>query len=479
LKFLISSLFILLSFSWARAQQDVQAEALMQQIADFQKTMNNPNAAVCDLGSGQDCDFNTYCKVFSGNRKNAVLYENAQGQKMMNFNVLSTYDLFSPCLDDETANKMKALETDPLVFPELLQSQRSDYQEKYKTQLERASGIFRDVKAQIVDVLKQRRSSANSKEIDAMIARVQSVEMSALKSFSVQALAEAGCDLPNAFYEPADHTLTLCPQILSAPDASIYMTLAHEIGHSIDPCVVSQNLEKTKDTTKYPFTPFANVDPDFVDHKNQTSIVSGVIPDKNPFDSVIQCLQSPQSVEVHLPSLVELKANLRKQIQESGFSGDSEEDPTVTILKRQLRDIDSNYKKMGYCSISTDEDGKDSDHSYMQESFADWISSKVLAAKLSGMDSARSKSWAFESQLIGLQLSCPAFTADQKEAIVSHLSPGACKTTKIQNILMRDDNKDSADHPAWTKRVSKIFLAQPALQKALQCKPSANVKACN
>jgi hypothetical protein len=87
-----------------------------------------------------------------------------------------------------------------------------------------------------------------------------------------------------------------------------------------------------------------------------------------------------------------------------------------------------------------------------EEAFADWVASKVVSAKINlEKDPKIAQKNAIESQLLFLSLACQ----------------GQNKT-----------NPDWAkSHPSLQSRVENIFLAQPALQNAIQCE-SKSAKSC-
>ncbi|CAN5648994.1 hypothetical protein BH10BDE1_BH10BDE1_12270 [soil metagenome] len=50
--------------------------------------------------------------------------------------------------------------------------------------------------------------------------------------------------IPNAQYRYNEHVIGICPALLKIPTAELAATLAHEIGHSVSPCMMSKPLVK-------------------------------------------------------------------------------------------------------------------------------------------------------------------------------------------------------------------------------------------
>ncbi len=68
---------------------------------------------------------------------------------------------------------------------------------------------------------------------------------------------------PNASYSPGTDSITVCPSMGAYPFESLLRTLGHELGHSIDPCMVTSPVFRF--ASKNPMNPFegmskANVD---------------------------------------------------------------------------------------------------------------------------------------------------------------------------------------------------------------------------
>jgi hypothetical protein len=145
--------------------------------------------------------------------------------------------------------------------------------------------------------------------------------------------------IPNAFYEPATNTFTLCNGFLinGESDFQIAGIIAHELGHSIDPCGVTRGPSDF--SLKYSSPK---------DQKKSDS--------EFPFTGVAECLRSSNSV--HAKSLYHAPMNYGNQ-GKSGM-GDTAEpvedtDPTPVLCKSDQ----------------------------ITESFADWTLSNVLPEYIS------------------------------------------------------------------------------------------------
>ena len=116
-------------------------------------------------------------------------------------------------------------------------------QKKITKALDRAENIFDKSQEKIISYLKKKISERPDRkdEFKLMIKRIETI------SFNKNVNQSATCSGPNAFYDPGTHQFTLCQQILEFPKASLEAILLHELGHSIDPCLVSQDLMTISD----------------------------------------------------------------------------------------------------------------------------------------------------------------------------------------------------------------------------------------
>lgn len=453
--------------SWASGAE----EAAVQKIEDIQKAlkaMSLQGAPVCDISSNPKCEFQSYCSAVAPNRKNAYIYDKGDGSRVANYNLLLLQDQLAMCLaaNGKKADRKFANESDPFANPHLLYGESGKkYDERFKTASERAKKTGDDLKKRITVLLEKKRNSENSKIIDNMISRIQRVKISTFKPKSADELYEHGCFFPNAFFSPMTNEVTLCPQMLDVPEGTLDMVLAHELGHAIDPCSVS--LEVMKDSSGAE----SLLPKEWATGK---LALSGVRPSKNPFGSAIQCLQTPESMDIKRTTNAERHAELEEFLEDLRKEGADDNDSVVTSIRNQMRSLQEGEEE-NYCS----EFPEDPKVAYLRESFADWMSTEVIASKLKETkDPAKAKSLALESQLMGLQMECGGFNQDQKESIASDMQAAGCRASVVEHLFGLEKGKDSDAHQGWDKRISKIFLAQPEMQKALGCEPQKETVLC-
>lgn len=115
-------------------------------------------------------------------------------------------------------------------------------EDRLKARKARVEELFHYAKEKVKETLSRGRpeSQLTAEERNAL-ARVDQIKISHDEDLTKQ----CGLDGLNAFFNPKG-VVMLCPAFLDQPDASIVQVLGHEIGHSIDPCNLSQPLWKVK-----------------------------------------------------------------------------------------------------------------------------------------------------------------------------------------------------------------------------------------
>ncbi|HEX4923737.1 MAG TPA: hypothetical protein VFV50_06610, partial [Bdellovibrionales bacterium] len=204
----------------------------------------------------------------------------------------------------------------------------------------------------------------------------------------------------NAYYEARTHTFTLCPNMLSYPDAALVQVMAHELAHSIDSCngvaplyrVNHKRLVELRNTDNQnaltldeklfvgtylkdfpPNAEYVNLDydPYFQDPRTARMLIEkGVLqeivaplpPEKHAFNRAIQCLASPQTgIRTTKNESDRFLAEWRAEMRARGSK-------TTASDERRLRQI---LERHGHC-LNTDRGNQ------MTEASSDWASSFVL-----------------------------------------------------------------------------------------------------
>lgn len=399
---------------------------------------------------------------------------------------------------------------DPLlsVFPDYAGSEEKvrANQSKIQSELTRTYNLYLDTKKELISVLKNRKNGSNDAEIDNMIERIEKIKYMKPKDGRLFAGA---CRGPNAYYDQFKHEFTICPQLLEAPDATIQMIIAHELGHAIDPCIASYTLKKhtgaeKKDSKfdamkmaaeialkqmrgikfdpKIPDQPeamYSSFDPELVerqysqalnDHKS-SDVLAGIPLSKNPFSTVLDCLQTRGSVSARMGDLSGARKNVLDNIQTLKASGADESHPQIKELRSTLERLDSVYSEKKACGYIGADDGP----SQMQEAFADWIASEVTASKVkvaqeSG-DKERARRISFEANGFFASMSCESYRLEIEDQLKDAMRKAGCierSTTLSQDLNNMSRSEDT--HPEGHARVSRIFMGHPTLSGAIGCK---------
>ncbi len=372
-----------------------------------------------------------------------------------------------------------------------------EYQAQVQKELNRSYNVFIDTKKMMIEVLKKRKNSQNNSEMDSIIKRVNAIQMSTEK------LNSSSCSSPNAFYNPMRHDFTLCPQLMQMPDATLQTIIAHELGHSIDPCIVTFPLKTATHVTKNPVNtesfevPFNLVlpkqndqfyfstDENFfkttVEHNDKkmrtTEIAKPIQLNKNPFLSVISCLQTQGSIQATIGDTDYTKDVINKKINILKQSGASENNKELLRLKKTLKKLDTTIANQRTCSTLSSVEGP----SQIQETFSDWVAAEVIAEKISASKNHdEAQRIAFEANGFFGAVGCKSFDLDITETANNALISAGCnyKASDFENDLDHIEPVRKSLHPEDYQRVNNIFLAHPEIAKSLSCQRQSGVKYC-
>jgi|GEM_PF-2868171 hypothetical protein len=435
---------------------------LLAKITKAQGSLRNLSETKdCKFPENPDCTTKSLCEGITANADSLYLYKNAEGKGVPNVFLFQVNDALEGCFKTKAPN----ISDDPFFAPEkFLKNSQAWQQEEAKNK-----NLFEDTKNEIVRMLESRKDGKNNKDMDVMIRRIQTVKMAPIAGHEAEYLTKASCNLPNAAYDYNTHTLLVCPQLYRYPQAALETVLAHELGHSIDPCLVGGDLKQTSDGIVTELS-----------HQEKVPgkvLVPGIAYDANPFKkNVLQCLQQKNSMGVTSKPLADYEDEIMMQVQETeSYANDGSEDPGIRKelegLKKQQNEMKSTYKYQQACSWFK----KSGD---AQETFADWVAAQVKRAKVSQIkDPAKAKTYALESEGIFLSYSC-----------------GEVKQRVLSKVLSQFDTRDRRQvetrcydmvrmiggetHPEGAQRIDKLHLAVPEIQKALGCKPDKTVPDC-
>lgn len=480
----ISVLALTAQVSFAQSGDDADLIAKIQKVRD-KITATAGSSATCPTPRSKNCTFKGACDEFDGKAMDAYLYQNAEGRQVPNFQLLTHMDNVEICLNRPFG--AKAPTQDPFINPLQLfdaqaaggPEQMSKNYQRYAQEVKRNNKIFDEAKKNILKVLDSRRNSSNAKEIDNMKARVSQVTFWAPVSHNeLSDLNFYGCGMPNAAYNPDSHRVQVCPQLMNMPDAAIYATIAHELGHSIDPCQASKYYEKndrgvTESTPGY-------YDAEQVIPRNK--VFDAITGAKNPFKQVLSCLQQNSSLGSKLPTAQQIIDRRNKEVsgvietreeiaEADAYEGDSATDMLRANHEMQIEGVRKNYDLFKGCY-------EFSDSGHIQEGFADWMASQALSEKIKEIpETKRAQEYAFESQSVFMAIGCK----NVEQTVVSNLRPLVRQRCGYLLETMEGADRPSSEtdtHPDTGKRVSRISYANKEIQKAMGCQPDPGVQEC-
>lgn len=481
---LISALTFTAQVSFAQDASDADLIAKIQKVRD-KIAVAAGKSTTCETPRSKNCTFQSSCDQFDGKGMDIYLYQNAEGRQIPNFQLINHMDNLEICVSKPFG--AQGMTRDPFLYPFQLvdataaggPEQLSKNYQRYIQEVQRTNRIFDEAKKNVLKGLKDRRNSSNAKEIDNMIARVTQVKYWApTTNADLSQLGFYGCEMPNAAYNPDAHRIQVCPQMMNMPDAALYATIAHELGHSIDPCQSAKYYENsdrgiTESTPGY-------YDEEQVAPKNKVfDAISGA---KNPFKQVISCLQQKSSLGSKIPSLTEIidrrnkdadqALGTREEVAEAdGYTGDSATDMLRANHEMQIAGLRKNYDLYKGCY-------EFSDSGHIGEGFADWIASQAIAEKLKDIpETKKAQEYAFESQSVFMAIDCK----NVGQTVVSNLRPlirNRCEYLRDSMSTVDQAESSTDTHPDTGRRVSRVAYANKEMQKALGCQPDSSVQEC-
>jgi len=467
------------SLALAAPADGAAIEQLMQVRTAIKKASSNVS---CEVPAVKSCSFASLCGNFSDKTQSMYLYTNASGQSVPNYSMLVNMQTIDACLDKPFNED---LFEDPLLNPEKLFSQKAAggkerlqaNQKRFNSEFSRASGIFKDVQKRMIDYLDSKRTTKNAAAIEASKKKIETVSMDKV-SLTEDSLVRSGCEMPNAFYVPQTMSVTVCPQFLGLPDASLFLIIAHELAHAMDPCNSSYGyLQSDKDTflldprTSMPESEYSE---DSI--QGYKSFAESVGVDKHPFKETIACLNGPKVMNVRTPSLATVLKRVDDEMSAiSDKDAESGEEKNSDAQRARLQSKKDFFKKhhkdLQHCGPVTG-------NGHAQEAFADWMAVQMVEQKLAEIpSSADAKRFAFETQAYSFGRSC-ANLSQAMNTKSKKVMGKKCET--LDEVLAKEkmDPDHQHSHPEMADRVNSIYLANPSLQKALGCVSDKTKNTC-
>nr|BFD68153.1 hypothetical protein HAGR004_31750 [Bdellovibrio sp. HAGR004] len=477
-----------MSLSVCAAQaQNVSGEALLQRLSQVRTALKASAGAsvACETPQSASCDFSGYCGKLAEKAGDFYLYRDKEGRTIPNTQLIGALSIAEFCAKNPFP---QSVVQDPFVFvDQFLSEEKAGGKEQFqknraalKAAEQRVEKVFTDMKTRVIRMLESKRTAENSAAIDNMIGRIRTVKYKpANTNGNYGDLAMQGCVGPNGYYSPDEHAITVCPQSMNMPEASLFSLMAHEIGHAFDPCTMAMGRSQE-----------GLIEPDWIEGRRAAGkeVFAPVFMEKNPFKSVVACLQSPSSLNVKIPSMKNLLSNVDKFEQDlknemsemEDLQGEGEEAPardaTMARFEDERQRIRDNYDKFKYCSMLTNS-------GHIGEAFSDWIAAEALASKIKEIPEAgKRQEFAFASQAHFYGTGCSNILESSLNKINS-ATQGACP--ELQEFMKHqasggrhNDPYHVDSHPATGQRVDRIYYAKPELREALGCKGGNHGQAC-
>lgn len=463
--FIYSVMTLLICPSYAFADME-----LFDQLERISAQINNVGSkdSKCDLSAvSLRCSMDSQCSSYA--HSSLFSYKDSRGYSLPNGPMLTMVNALEGCLEEGLISQSI---DNPFLYPEKFsdpQAARSSEKLKqnkrrFNQESKRAQKIFKEAKNKIIQVLKQQGGATNP-NLQNLISRVESLPLGIVSPINgLERLAEEGCESPNAFYSTIDHQVFVCPQILDMPESSIFFALSHEIAHAIGPCSTAFDL---KNGLEYP---------EWMDYGQPKGRKKAdkIQAEAHPFKGVFQCLQSPQSIGARSPDMRELVTDLRVEEQQSLNDSDTKMHPQIRQdYKNQIDWISSNYESIKSCS-------EFSGSGHIEEASADWFAAQAVSLKLQELPTpAAQKEYAHGATGIMASIQgCPASRQAVSQLVDSRIDGKCFEAELLVANASTADEVVSKTHPKIKDRIDKIFMAQPEVRKALQCKENSSVNPC-
>lgn len=363
---------------------------------------------------------------------------------------------------------------------------------KMASKAQEAYALFLDTQKELLSYLESKKTENNIDHMERIIKKVKTI------SFNPPRLTEmvkSMCQTPNAFYNPADHSFTICPQMLDFPKMSLIETIAHEISHSFDSCNFSTKLYKKSGPQVMEEAPFeidlqmeyvsnhvstVKEDPAYAKAKNK--IHDTALYRDHPFSKTLSCLQSDESVGARSMNRGELKNKVKAKLSELDRLGQNTthnlEARYVNYLKDNQEEFFDHFQG---CDIGNA--GTRVGRSQMQEAFSDKIASEVVARKLKTQSPDEAKKSFLEIMLSYGDLCSKENDSSGKvkefanrENCPNFFDNIAAEDKVIKGIDLIDPAFNT--HPDVIKRIERNHLAHPEIRNALNCPLDSGVKYC-
>jgi len=367
--------------------------------------------------------------------------------------------------------QLREILDDPFQTPSVIfdQTQRGQKaREKYEVKGRKIQSLVEQTRGHVKKVLEQQatRYPDRKDNIAELEKRVNTVKFELVSS---QQEMNTVCVTPNAFYDGLSHTLKICPQMMVMPEAHLRMVIAHEIGHSIDPCAAACPLHQVKNgyMTQYSILDLPKL---YGSNHEQNPPKAMPIPFKeNPYTEVLTCLEGKDSVMARPADGAQMKKLLENQIRLTEEAGQDS-----SGIKQFLAAVPEIEKYYGGCSVLPG-------NSRQQEAFSDWLAAEALAVSNIPVNLTEIGGIFFVSD-------CPGLAPDITPEVMQQLQQYNClpqqdpqaafaqvlpEAYQIGQTFGQLQQMDAGSHPPSVDRIQRLFRLQPQLKNRLGCKGEA------
>lgn len=357
-------------------------------------------------------------------------------------------------------------------------------QNEYKRMAQKVSDTFEEARQSVLAYLRSALNENNKVEMTRAIERVLLVRFKT--PLITQNLID-NCKVGNAAYLKTQNSIEFCPQWFKMPKAFLIQTLAHEIGHSIDPCnllfplfVKKSSLELTEEplfsfTLNRPKIHLSEVRCDFpVEKLKGQSGQEGMTYNHYPFANIVTCLHSADSIKAKLPLVEEFKKILDEELEKGTEARISVDESLYLQRFKNSKDVAEEYfSYFRACNMGENR----FQVSQMQEAFADYVAAEAFAYYLGNKNESDQKKELesyFLSEISDDGQIC--HMAKTTQEIMNKLNSWGCKNES--NLHQQIQKLDFEPHPDTVDRINRVFLAHPAIRRVLDC-GGTKVKYCH
>lgn len=148
-----------------------------------------------------------------------------------------------------------------------------------RRKLEGPNGIIERVKLKLIEKINSSNATNSAKNY--LTSKIRNISFEGTDCSRLRGQKVPHLVLPNAFYDGARNSITVCSGLLMRTDSEFQLTaiVAHELSHSIDPCSIALLPGQSSG--------FSYSNPSDLETSTR----------EHPFGSVLNCLRTPDSVE--------------------------------------------------------------------------------------------------------------------------------------------------------------------------------------